>query len=184
MVRREVARGVDRVGRRNAFAEAAQAARPRQARSRRPVRSRRKEGRFVLSALELNVGGTVAKVFEAKYPAFVRAERPGAERDFPAKIAQEQASNHQRGRNVANSTESGRIISTGRRKDWLAPYLPDDVAKHFPAAGGSDAWYRPPAPAGGDRYKPNLVKREDAPKSYAISRSENGWQNRQGHPRL
>ena len=56
-----------------------------------------------------------------------------------------------------------------KKNGWLAPYVPEDVAKHFPADqvdpdgmhATSCAWMEAIG------YNTNLVKREDAPKSYA-----------------
>jgi iron(III) transport system substrate-binding protein len=132
------------------------------------IEAARKEGKVSFySALELNVGERLAKVFEAKYPGIsVRVERSGAERIFQ-RIAQEQGSGIN-AVDVANSTDPAHYLDW-KKKDWLAPYLPDDVAKHFPRdqfdADGmyatSCAWLQAIG------YNTNLVKREDAPKSYA-----------------
>src|ERR1700679_549184 len=69
---------------------------------------------------------------------------------------------------VANSTDPAHYLDW-KAKDWLAPYLPDDVAKYFSAdqsdADGtyatSCAWMEAIG------YNTTLVKPEDAPKSYA-----------------
>jgi iron(III) transport system substrate-binding protein len=92
----------------------------------------RKEGKLSFySTLELSVGERVGKAFEAKYPGTaVRVERSGAERIFQ-RIAQEQASGIN-AVDVANSTDPADYLDW-KSKDWLAPYLPDDVAKYFPA---------------------------------------------------
>jgi iron(III) transport system substrate-binding protein len=92
----------------------------------------RKEGKLSFySALELSVGERVGKAFEAKYPGTaVRVERSGAERIFQ-RIAQEQASGIN-AVDVANSIDLADYLDW-KSKDWLAPYLPDDVAKYFPA---------------------------------------------------
>src|SRR6201995_5980708 len=127
-----------------------------------------KEGKLSFySALELNVAERLGKTFEAKYPGIsVRVERSGAERIFQ-RIAQEQASNIN-AVDVANSTDPPHYLDW-KKKDWLAPYLPDDVAKHFPADqvdpdgtyATSCAWLETIG------YNTGLVKPEDAPKSYA-----------------
>src|SRR5260370_8208371 len=125
----------------------------------------RKEGKVSFySALELNVGERLAKTFEAKYPGIsVRVERSGAERIFQ-RIAQEQASNIN-AVDVANSTDPAHYLDW-KKKDWLAPYLPDHVAKHFPADqvdpdrmyATSCPWLHP------IRYHTNLVTRPHTPK--------------------
>jgi iron(III) transport system substrate-binding protein len=132
------------------------------------IEAARKEGKVSFySALELNVAERLGKVFEAKYPGIsVRVERSGAERIFQ-RIAQEQASRIN-AVDVANSTDPAHYLDW-KKNDWLAPYVPEDVAKHFPHdqvdADGmyatSCAWLEAIG------YNTDLVKREDAPKSYA-----------------
>src|ERR1700716_3970627 len=132
------------------------------------IEAARREGKVSFySALELNVAERLGKTFEAKYPGIaVRVERSGAERIFQ-RIAQEQASRIN-AVDVANSTDPAHYLDW-KKNDWLAPYLPEDVAKHFPADqidpdgmhATSCAWMEDIG------YNTNLVKREDAPKSYA-----------------
>src|SRR5438132_1862036 len=132
------------------------------------VEAARKEGKLsYYCALELNVGERLARTFEAKYPGIaVRVERSGAERIFQ-RIAQEQGSGIN-AVDVANSTDPAHYLDW-KEKGWLAPYLPEDVAKHFPAdqfnADGlyatSCAWLEAIG------YNTGLVKAADAPKSYA-----------------
>jgi iron(III) transport system substrate-binding protein len=127
-----------------------------------------KEGKLsYYSALELNVAERLAKAFEAKYPGLsVHVERSGAERIFQ-RIAQEQGSGIN-AVDVANSTDPAHYLDW-KGKDWLAPYLPDDVAKYFPADqvdpdgtyATSCGWIETIG------YNTNLVKAEEAPKSYA-----------------
>src|SRR5436305_4394905 len=132
------------------------------------VDAARKEGKVsYYSALELNVAERLGKLFEAKYPGIsVRVERSGAERIFQ-RIAQEQGSGIN-AVDVANSTDPAHYLDW-KQKGWLAPYLPEDVAKHFPADqfdpdglyATSCAWLEAIG------YNTGLVKAEDAPKSYA-----------------
>jgi iron(III) transport system substrate-binding protein len=132
------------------------------------IEAARKEGKVAYySALELNVGERLARTFEAKYPGIsVRVERSGAERIFQ-RIAQEQASGIN-AVDVANSTDPAHYLDW-KERDWLAPYVPDDVAKYFPADqvdpdgmhATSCGWIEAIG------YNTNLVKPEDAPKSYA-----------------
>ena len=132
------------------------------------IEAARKEGKVSFyTAIELNVAERLGKVFEAKYPGIaVRIERSGAERIFQ-RIAQEQSSRIT-AVDVANSTDPAHYLDW-KKNDWLAPYLPEDVAKHFPADqidpdgmhATSCAWMEVIG------YNTNLVKREDAPKSYA-----------------
>jgi iron(III) transport system substrate-binding protein len=80
-------------------------------------------------ALELSTAERFGKVFEAKYPGIrVRVERSGAERIFQ-RIAQEQAS-RVFAVDVVCSTDPAHFIDW-KRNDWVAPYVPQDVAK-FP----------------------------------------------------
>ncbi|HEV7599989.1 MAG TPA: extracellular solute-binding protein [Bradyrhizobium sp.] len=132
------------------------------------IEAARREGKVSFySALELNVAERLGKTFEAKYPGIaVRVERSGAERIFQ-RIAQEQASRIN-AVDVANSTDPAHYLDW-KKNDWLAPYVPDDVARHFPADQAdpdgmyatSCAWLETIG------YNTNLVKRDDAPKSYA-----------------
>ena len=132
------------------------------------IEAARKEGKIsYYSALELNVAERLGKAFEAKYPGIaVHVERSGAERIYQ-RIAQEQGSGIN-AVDVANSTDPAHYLDW-KGKDWLAPYLPDDVAKYFPedqfdpdgTYATSCAWMEAIG------YNTNLVKPEDAPKSYA-----------------
>jgi iron(III) transport system substrate-binding protein len=132
------------------------------------IEAARKEGKIsYYSALELNVAERLGKAFEAKYPGIsVRVERSGAERIYQ-RIGQEQGSSIN-AVDVANSTDPAHYLDW-KSKDWLAPYVPDDVAKYFPADqvdpdgtyATSCGWIEVIG------YNTNLVKPEDAPKSYA-----------------
>ena len=96
------------------------------------IEAAKKEGKLSFySALELNTAERLARTFEAKYPGIaVRVERSGAERIFQ-RIAQEQGSGIN-AVDVANSTDPAHYLDW-KKNDWLAPYLPEDVARHFPA---------------------------------------------------
>jgi iron(III) transport system substrate-binding protein len=128
----------------------------------------RKEGKIsYYAAIELNVAERLGKMFEAKYSGIaVRVERSGAERIFQ-RIAQEQGSGIH-AVDVANSTDAAHYLDW-KKNGWLAPYLPEDVVKHFPADqfdpeglyATSCAWLETIG------YNTDLVRREDAPKSYA-----------------
>jgi iron(III) transport system substrate-binding protein len=148
------------------------------------IESARKEGKLsYYSALELNVAERLGKAFEAKYPGIaVRVERSGAERIFQ-RITQEQASGIN-AVDVANSTDPAHYLDW-KAKDWLAPYVPDDVARHFPADqvdpdgmyATSCGWIEVIG------YNTNLVKPEEAPKSYA-DLLDSKWQGKivKAHP--
>jgi iron(III) transport system substrate-binding protein len=132
------------------------------------VEAAKKEGKVVwYTSIDLQVAEKLAKSFEAKYPGVaVRVERSGAERVFQ-RIGQEYASNV-RAVDIANSSDAAHFIAW-RRDGRLAPYVPEDVAKFYPAehrdAGGLFATFRITLSVIG--YNTNLVKAEDAPKSFA-----------------
>jgi iron(III) transport system substrate-binding protein len=93
-------------------------------------------------------------------------ERSGAERVFQ-RIGQEYTSKIY-AVDVANSSDAAHFIAW-KRDGWLAPYVPEDVAKFYPAehrdADGQFATARVTLSVIG--YNTNLVKAEDAPKSFA-----------------
>jgi iron(III) transport system substrate-binding protein len=132
------------------------------------IEAARKEGRVSFyTALELSTSERLARAFEAKYPGIaVRVERSGAERNFQ-RIGQEQSSGIH-AVDVVCSTDPAHFIDW-RRNDWGAPFMPEDVAKHFPAEhvdpDGMHAVLCAWLEAIG--YNTNLVARADAPKSYA-----------------
>jgi iron(III) transport system substrate-binding protein len=148
------------------------------------IEAARKEGQVSFySALELNVAERLGKTFEAKYPGIaVRVERSGAERIYQ-RIAQEQSS-HINAVDVANSTDPAHYLDW-KKSAWLAAYLPDDIAKHFPADqvdpdgmyATSCAWLEAIG------YNTSLVKPGDAPTSYA-DLLDPKWQGKlvKGHP--
>jgi len=126
-----------------------------------------KEGKVSFyTALELPVAERFGKVFEAKYPGIaVRVERSGAERIYQ-RIAQEQGSRIN-AVDVANSTDSAHYLDW-KRNGWLAPYVPEDVARHFPAEQRDpDGMYATVcAWLSVIGYNTGLVKPQDAPKSF------------------
>jgi iron(III) transport system substrate-binding protein len=148
------------------------------------IEAARKEGKVsYYAAIELGVAERLGKMFEAKYPGIaVRVERSGAERIFQ-RIAQEQGSGIH-AVDIANSTDVAHYLDW-KKNGWLAPFLPEEVAKHFPADqidsegmyATSCAWFETIG------YNTNLVKPEDAPKSYA-DLLDPRWQGKlvKGHP--
>jgi iron(III) transport system substrate-binding protein len=166
--RRDVLKTSTALGTAALFAEPARAAAPPPT-SVTPqlIEAARKEGKVsYYSALELNVAERLGKAFEAKYPGIaVRVERSGAERIYQ-RIAQEQGSGIN-AVDVANSTDPAHYLDW-KSKDWLAPYLPDDVAKYFPADqfDPDGLWATACAWIEVIGYNSKLVKAEDAPKSY------------------
>ena len=128
----------------------------------------KKEGKVVwYTAVDLPVAEKVAKAFEAKYPGIaVRVERSGAERVFQ-RIGQEYSSNIH-AVDVVNSSDAAHFI-VWKRDGISRPYVPEDVAKHFPAEhkdpDGMFASFRFWGCVLG--YNTNMVKQEEAPKSFA-----------------
>jgi iron(III) transport system substrate-binding protein len=132
------------------------------------VEAARKEGKAVwYTSVDVQVAEKVAKAFEAKYPGIsVTVERSGAERIFQ-RLGQEYGSNIHAA-DVVNSSDAAHFI-IWKKSGWLAPYVPEDVAQHFPAEykdpDGLYAVWRATLSVIG--YNTKLVKKEEAPKSFA-----------------
>jgi iron(III) transport system substrate-binding protein len=132
------------------------------------IAAARKEGRLAFyTAMDLPVAERLGRAFEARYQGVaVRVERAGAERVFQ-RIGQEKSSNIH-AVDVVNSSDAAHFI-VWKRNGWLEPYLPEDVARHFPAQhrdpDGLFITTRVWLSSLG--YNTNLVKPEDAPKSFA-----------------
>jgi iron(III) transport system substrate-binding protein len=127
-----------------------------------------KEGKVVwYTSLDLPVSERVAKTFEVKYPGIsARVERTGAERVFQ-RIGQEYASRIH-AVDVVQSSDAAHFI-VWKRDGILAPYVPEDVARHYPDEhkdpDGMFATFRGWLCLIG--YNTNLVKAADAPNSFA-----------------
>lgn len=128
----------------------------------------KKEGKLAFyTAMDLAFAQRLAKTFEEKFAGIaVRVERSGAERVF-TRIAQEYASNIHVV-DVVNTADQAHCI-VWKRNQWLAPYMPEEVAKHF-----DKKYYDPDGFHATTRilvspiaYNTNLVKQEEAPKSFA-----------------
>jgi iron(III) transport system substrate-binding protein len=95
----------------------------------------------------------------------VRVERSGAERVFQ-RIGQEYKSNIH-AVDVVNTSDAAHVV-VWKRNGWLAPYVPEDVAKYYPAehkdADGMSASFRIFLSV--IAYNTNLVKKEEAPKGF------------------
>jgi iron(III) transport system substrate-binding protein len=132
------------------------------------IAAAKKEGKVVYyTSIDLPMAEKIAKSFEAKYPGIaVRVERTGAERVFQ-RIAQEYASRIH-AVDVVNSSDAAHFI-VWKREGVLAPYVPEDVARHYPSehkdADGLYASFRVGLSVIG--YNSNLVQAADAPKSFA-----------------
>ena len=131
------------------------------------IEAAKKEGKVVwYTSVDLPLAEKIAKAFEAKYDGIaVRVERSGAERVFQ-RIGQEYGSNIH-AVDVVNSSDAAHHI-VWKRDGWLAAYVPEDVGKHYPAehkdVDGHFASFRVWLSVIG--YNTNLVKAEDAPKSF------------------
>lgn len=132
------------------------------------IAAAKKEGKLAFyTAMDLAFAQRLAKVFEEKFPGIsVRVERSGAERIF-TRIGQEYSSNIH-AVDVVNTADQAHCI-IWKRNGWLAPYLPEDVAKHY-----DKTYYDPDGLNVTTRilispiaYNTNLVKKEEAPKSFA-----------------
>jgi iron(III) transport system substrate-binding protein len=132
------------------------------------IEAAKKEGKVVYyTSVDLPLAEKIAKAFEARYPGVaVRVERTGAERLFQ-RIGQEYGSRIH-AVDVVNSSDAAHLI-VWRRDGLLAPFVPEDVAKLYPAehkdAEGLFASFRIGLSI--IAYNTNLVKAEDAPKSFA-----------------
>jgi len=167
--RRSVLRGSAALAATTVFAAPARAeAPPPTAITPALVEAARKEGKVVwYTSVDLPVAERIAKAFEAKYPGIaVRVERTGAERVFQ-RIGQEYASRIH-AVDVVQSSDAAHFI-VWKRDGLLAPYVPEDVARHFPAEhkdpDGMFATWRAWLSVIG--YNTKLVKPEEAPKSFA-----------------
>src|SRR5207302_7039071 len=94
------------------------------------IAAAKREGKVVwYAAMDLPVSERVARGFEAKYPGIaVRIERTGSERQFQ-RLAQEYAVNIF-AVDAINASDASHFIAW-KRNGWLAPYVPEDVARHF-----------------------------------------------------
>jgi iron(III) transport system substrate-binding protein len=131
------------------------------------VEAAKKEGKVVwYTSVDLPLAEKIAKVFEEKFAGIqVRVERTGAERVFQ-RIAQEYASNIH-AVDLANSSDAAHFI-VWKNKGMLESFVPEDVAKFYPEAhkdpDGAFASFRVWLCI--IAYNTNLVKKEDAPKSF------------------
>ena len=132
------------------------------------IEAAKKEGKVIwYTSVDLPLAEKVAKAFEAKYPGIAaRVERSGAERVFQ-RIGQEYASKIH-AVDVVNSSDAAHSI-VWKRDGVLEAFVPEDVAKFYPAEhkdpDGQFASFRVWVCI--IAYNTNLVKKEEAPKSFA-----------------
>src|SRR6186713_1881428 len=166
--RRDVLQGSTALAASSVFASVASAAPPASAVTPQLIEAAKKEGKVVwYTSVDLPLAEKIAKSFEAKYPGIaVRVERTGAERVFQ-RIGQEYGSNIH-AVDVANSSDAAHFI-VWKNKGMLEAYLPEDVAKFYPVEhkdpDGMFASFRVWVCI--IAYNTNLVKKEEAPKSFA-----------------
>jgi iron(III) transport system substrate-binding protein len=127
-----------------------------------------KEGQVTwYTSADLQLAEKVGKAFEQRFSGIrVRVERAGGERIF-SRVAQEFAS----GLHVADAVSTGDAAQflAWKRQNLLAPYVPEDVAKHIPAEhrdpDGQYATVRSSLCV--IAYNTEMVKRQEAPKGFA-----------------
>jgi iron(III) transport system substrate-binding protein len=132
------------------------------------IEAARHEAKVILySSMDLPVGEKLGKAFEAQYPGMaVQIERSGSERLFQ-RVGQEFSSNIHAA-DLINSSDASHFIPW-KKSGWLAPFVSEDMVRYFPGE------YRDPDGMfattriwlSSIAYNTNLVKPEDAPKSFA-----------------
>ncbi|HET7383420.1 MAG TPA: extracellular solute-binding protein [Pseudolabrys sp.] len=166
LTKRDVLKGAGALGL-SAFAVRVAAAPAAEAVTPALIEAAKKEGKVVFyTAMDLQFAERLGKAFEAKFPGVdVRVERSGAERVF-TRIGQEYSSNIHTV-DVVNTADQAHCI-IWKRNGWLAPYVPEEVAKYY-----DKRYYDPEGLHVTTRilispiaYNTNLVKKEDAPKSF------------------
>ena len=166
--RREVLKGSAALALAGYAAPSVAAAPPATAITPELIAAARKEGKVVYyTSVDLPMAERIAKSFEAKFPGItVRVERTGAERLFQ-RIGQEYASRIYAA-DVVNSSDAAHFI-VWKRDGLLAPFVSEDVAKHYAAEhkdpDGLFASFRVGLSV--IARNTNVVKPEDAPKSFA-----------------
>jgi iron(III) transport system substrate-binding protein len=139
---------------------------PAQAITPELIKAAQKEGSCnYYTSVDLPLAERLARAFEAKYPGVkVRVERSGAERVFQ-RIGQEYGSKIHRV-DVVNSSDAAHLI-VWKDQGILAPFVPEDVAKHFPAEhkdpDGTFSTFR--LTLSPIAYNTSQVKAAEAPKS-------------------
>jgi len=143
-----------------------------------------KEGQLTwYTSADLQLAEKVGKVFEQKFTGIrVRVERAGGERIF-SRVAQENAS----GLHVADAVSTGDAAQflVWKRQKLLVSCVPEDVARHFPPEHRDPDGYYATVRASlcVIAYNTEMVKRENAPKSFA-DLLDPKWKGKivKGHP--
>ena len=104
------------------------------------VEAAKKEGKVVFyTAVDVEVAEKVGASFRQKYHGIeIQVERSGSERLFQ-RIGQEYGSNIANA-DVVNTSDAAHYL-LWKRQGWLAPYVPEDVAKHYGENADPDGLY-------------------------------------------
>jgi iron(III) transport system substrate-binding protein len=166
--RRDILKGSTALAVGTVFAEPLRAAAPAaEAITPALIAAAKKEGKVAFyTAMDLQFAQQLGKKFEAAYPGIaVRVERSGAERIF-TRIGQEYRANIHAVDVVNTADQAHCIVWTAN--NWLAAYVPEDVAKHY-----DKRYYDPNGLHVTTRilvspiaYNTSLVKKDEAPKSF------------------
>ena len=147
------------------------------------IAAAKKEGLIVwYTSADLQLAELVGKAFEKKYGIPARVERAGGERIF-TRVAQEYAA----GIHTPDSVSTGDAAQfpAWKRQGLLAAYVPEDVARHIPAQHRDPDGYYASSRSSlcVIAYNTELVKRGDAPKSFA-DLLDPKWKNKivKAHP--
>src|SRR5829696_5040151 len=130
------------------------------------VEAAKKEGKVIFyTSVDVEVAEKMAAAFRTKYPGIdVQVERSGSERIFQ-RIGQEYGSSIFNA-DVTNSSDSAHYI-LWKRQGWLAPFVPEDVAKHYGDSTDPDGLYATwRATLSPIAYNTKYVKPEQAPRSF------------------
>ena len=132
------------------------------------IEAAKKEGKVAFyTAMDLRSRSRWARCSRRSSPASRCAWSAPAPNASSRRIGQEYSANIH-AVDVVNTADAAHCI-VWKRNNWLAPYLPEDVAKHF-----DKRYYDPDGFHATTRilvspiaYNTNLVKKEEAPKSFA-----------------
>ena len=131
------------------------------------IEAAKKEGQVTwYTSADLQLAEAIGKSFEKKYGVKTRVERAGAERVF-TRISQEYSAGIHTV-DAVNTGDAAQFVDWKKQK-LLQAYVPEDVAKHYAAdyrdPDGFHAIVRSTLCV--VAYNPTMVKKEDAPKSFA-----------------
>jgi len=132
------------------------------------VEAAKKEGTVAFySSMDLPIAEKLGRAFETAYPGIhVQIERSGSERLFQ-RVGQEFSSNIHAA-DIINSSDAAHFIPW-KKNGWLMPFVSEDMAKYFPETSrdGDGMFATSRIWLSSIAINTNLVKPEDAPKSFA-----------------